>query len=139
VGSYAVNGYFYAKGMGIGYGGDAFGEWFFVSESQIARAATTPILADGTSFFAVPEANDYPATNLVTGGWVGGEMCFLTIPRHGKRPTPVPTYWPWNRPLPGAINVAFFDGHVEPIKLDNLWQLYWHMYWQAPIKRPGLQ
>ena len=37
----------------------------------------------------------------------------MAIPRHGSRPSPVPTFWPVNRPLPGAVNVAFFDGHVS--------------------------
>ena len=40
--------------------------------------------------------------------------------------------------LPGAINAAFFDGHVELVKLDDLWQLYWHKNYQPPAKRPGL-
>jgi prepilin-type processing-associated H-X9-DG protein len=38
----------------------------------------------------------------------------------------MPAFWPPNRPLPGAVNVAFFDGHGETVKLPRLWQLYWH-------------
>ncbi len=33
-------------------------------------------------------------------------------------------------------NIAFFDGHAEPIKLDNLWNLYWHAQWEPPAVRP---
>jgi hypothetical protein len=40
--------------------------------------------------------------------------------------------------LPGAINVASYDGHVETVKLERLWKLYWHKNWAAPAKRPGL-
>jgi prepilin-type processing-associated H-X9-DG protein len=32
--------------------------------------------------------------------------------------------WPVTQKLPGAINVAFYDGHAELMKLDRLWQLY---------------
>ena len=41
------------------------------------------------------------------------------------------------QPLPGAVNVAFLDGHGEPVTLDRLWQLYSDKYYQ-PAKRPGL-
>jgi hypothetical protein len=40
--------------------------------------------------------------------------------------------------LPGAENIAFYDGHAQSVKLDNLWQLYWSADWQPPAKRPGL-
>ena len=64
-------------------------------------------------------------------------MWMVAIARHGRRPNPVPTYyWPANQPLPGAINAAFFDGHVELVKLEDLWQLYWHKNYQPPAKRP---
>ena len=65
-------------------------------------------------------------------------MAFMTIPRHGDRPRPVPTNWPANQRLPGAINVAFFDGHLGAVKLDRLWQLYWSADWVPAVKGPGL-
>jgi hypothetical protein len=34
--------------------------------------------------------------------------------------------------------MAFCDGHVEVVKLDDLWQLYWHEDYKLPAKRPGL-
>ena len=43
-----------------------------------------------------------------------------------------------NQPLPGAVNVAFFDGHGETVKLDNLWQLYWHADYKPPVSRIGV-
>jgi hypothetical protein len=30
------------------------------------------------------------------------------------------------------------DGHGELVKLDRLWQLYWHKDYQPPARRPGL-
>ncbi|MBU6401018.1 MAG: hypothetical protein KGS61_11915 [Verrucomicrobia bacterium] len=65
-------------------------------------------------------------------------MQTFCIPRHGSRPNPVPTDWPIVQPLPGAVNVSFFDGHGELVKLDRLWQLDWHKDYQPPAKRPGL-
>ncbi len=83
------------------------------------------------------------ANNLITGHAIGalnqhGRISNFTIPRHGKRPAPVPTYWPSSKPLPGAITMAFFDGHVETVRLERLWQLYWRPNWVVPDKRPGL-
>jgi len=114
----------------------------FRSQSEIVDPAFTPVLGDAVAPWATPYASDLPPTNLVTPyqGYEGEYLCIasFTIPRHGSRPSPVPTYWPRNKPLPGAINVSFFDGHGELVKLDRLWQLYWHRDYQPPAKRPGL-
>ncbi len=86
------------------------------------------------------QTGDLPATDLIRGTaemQLGG-INTLTIPRHGNRPNPVPTNWPRNQKLPGAINVALCDGHVQSVKLDDLWQLYWSADWVPPAKRPGL-
>jgi prepilin-type processing-associated H-X9-DG protein len=50
----------------------------------------------------------------------------LCIPRHGSRPNPVPTNWTGGKKkLPGAIDIAFVDGHVELVRLKRLWQYQW--------------
>ncbi len=114
--------------------------WFgkpFVRESAVGRPSLTPVLADAVclwNWFG-PLASDLPPTDLVAGGGLMGLFC---IPRHGSRRNPVPTDWPQDQPLPGAVNVSFFDGHGELVKLDGLWQLYWHKDYQPPTKRPGL-
>ena len=51
----------------------------------------------------------------------------------GKAPA---TFNPKND-LPGAINIAFVDGHSELVKLERLWSLDWHKGWVTPAKRPG--
>jgi hypothetical protein len=28
------------------------------------------------------------------------------------------------------------DGHVQKVKLENLWQYYWHLNWDPPATRP---
>ena len=94
------------------------------------------MLGDGVFPWAIPTASDPTPSNLILGRI--GTMETFAIPRHGRTPNPVPTVWAAYRPLPGAVNVAFFDSHVELVKLDRLWQLYWHVGYQPPAKRPGL-
>jgi prepilin-type N-terminal cleavage/methylation domain-containing protein len=38
--------------------------------------------------------------------------------------------------LAGGIAVSFADAHVEVVRLDNLWQLYWHRGYQPPLRKP---
>jgi prepilin-type N-terminal cleavage/methylation domain-containing protein/prepilin-type processing-associated H-X9-DG protein len=120
----------------------------FTTEAQVQIPAATPVLIDGATDGVAPWETDLPPTNLVTG-MNGFEESFynynypiamgaVCIPRHGNRPSQVSIHWPQNQPLPGAVNVAFFDGHGETVKLDRLWQLYWHADYQPPAKRPGL-
>jgi len=126
----------------------ASGNWgrifpdYFRRETEIVRPVSTPLMGDATWHWGFPRASDLPPTDLVpndllhNGGT--GWMPAFTIPRHGRRPNPVPTNWPRNQQLPGAINLALLDGHVELVKLDDLWQLYWHKDYKPPAKRPGL-
>jgi prepilin-type N-terminal cleavage/methylation domain-containing protein/prepilin-type processing-associated H-X9-DG protein len=113
----------------------------FKTEAAVVQPSGTPLFADGVWNFVAPLARDWPASDLYTG-WNPehpGQMSIMTIPRHGSRPNPFPHRWPESAPLPGAINVVFFDGHTQAVKLDRLWQLYWHVGYVPPTKRPGLQ
>jgi prepilin-type N-terminal cleavage/methylation domain-containing protein/prepilin-type processing-associated H-X9-DG protein len=113
----------------------------FMTEDQVTRPTRTPLLADGTVPWVLPRPDDMPPKDLVTGDRAPANvdgMRDVAIPRHGNRPSQAPTQWPANLPLPGAVNVAFYDGHGELVKLDNLWQLYWSRDWNPPLKRPGL-
>lgn len=31
--------------------------------------------------------------------------------------------------------LACYDGHVQPVRLDNLWKFSWHKLWIPPSKR----
>lgn len=63
----------------------------------------------------------------------------VSIPRHGSRPAPVPTSQPYDRLLPGAVNLSFYDGHAEQVRLERLWYLSWHRDYQPPVQRRGLK
>ena len=153
-GSYAFNWHFleaawyqhYPEGPLSAYAADDFR-----TEAQVQRPASTPILVDSVSWTACPHATDPAPVNLVgneihdfsspmqhPGAGFFSQMSSMAIPRHGNRPSPIPTAWPASQPLPGAVKVACFDGHVEKVKLDRLWELDWHSDYPATVKRPGL-
>ncbi len=157
VGSYGANGW-----LTGGWGTEGvFDQRVFRTEAQVQDASCTPIFGDSVSSsfgfglggWNSPTAMDLPARNLQTGGAGGltittgpGEVAFLssgmsifTIPRHGSRPTRVPTDHPASAKLPGAINMAFYDGHVETAHLERLWSFYWHKDYVPPVRRPGLK
>jgi prepilin-type N-terminal cleavage/methylation domain-containing protein/prepilin-type processing-associated H-X9-DG protein len=141
-GSYALNGRFWTLRAPAAGSADWLGDRdkFFFREADVVQPNLTPVFCDSTWYFCCPLTNDLPATNLRTGdaGQLGpSAMATVTIPRHGSRPSPVPTIHRMQDPLPGAINVTFFDGHQEPVRLEGLWQLYWTKDWQPPAKRPG--
>ena len=120
----------------------------FGNESELRDSSRTPLLADSTFAYNYPRADDLPPSNPIYGGEpfandlsVGGEngMAQYVIPRHGSRPSVLPQKWATNQPFAGAINVGFFDGHVEQVKLERLWTFYWHLDYKPPEKRPGLK
>lgn len=125
----------------------------FRSESQITEPSRTGLYADGINWEVLPHAVDPPPPNL-SQPWMdsyptGGNLPYdagiapmsrIALPRHGSRPSSTPNSpWPKTQPLPGAVNVSFYDGHSETVKLDALWQIYWHKDYVAPAKRPGLK
>lgn len=141
-GSYTINGWLYAGNWsfaGVGPVSEAFKK-----DSAINDTVRTPVFGDGIWPDAWPETNDLCNThNLQTGteadvtdGPAG--MDRYLIARHGPhRPSVPPTNANLAQPLPGGINMVFFDDHVEDVPLDNLWELYWHIDW-SPRSRPSL-
>ena len=142
-GSYVVNGWLVdawpdPSWLGdVAWWGSAWRSTFFSSESRIIDATRTPVLADGNGMWSFPLATDLPPS-IRDGFFAPHAISSNTggIPRHGRRPNPLPRNWPFKL-LPGAVNVSFFDGHVELVQLPRLWQLYWHYGYQPPAKVPG--
>jgi prepilin-type N-terminal cleavage/methylation domain-containing protein len=138
-GSYAMNGWLYTvKGANV-YVPEP--EKYFTSEGAIRQTAKTPLFIDANWPDIWPRATDFPSTDLFNGAqFIGNSfMCRSTIARHGSRaPGQAPRTWPRNQPMPGMVDISFTDGHAEKVKLDNLWQLIWHVDYVPPAKRPGL-
>jgi prepilin-type N-terminal cleavage/methylation domain-containing protein/prepilin-type processing-associated H-X9-DG protein len=134
VSGYGLNSWCYANG----------GLWdpslAFKRESMVRKPTLTPIFADCIWMDTAPMEHDRPWPDLTTGRLISimdnraGMLRFM-IARHGNRP-PNPSRVDINQPLPGAINIVFFDGHAETTRLENLWNLYWHNSWQPPATRP---
>ena len=121
----------------------------FKSEARIQWPAMTPVLPESTVWFDLADpswtwGDGTPPTWVYVIGrgdpvLVNSGLSFFALARHGNRPGRIPDHWAPGQRLPGAINVAFFDGHVEQVQLERLWQLYWHYDCQPPGKRPGLK
>ena len=143
-GSYAFNGWLRLPSARIFEFSKGDQRRFFTTAGSVAAPGLTPVTADSVWAFTYPRADHLPATDLWEGTLANDPgpqigMQYLTIPRHGRRPFSVPRTWPAGQRLPGAINVAFFDGHVTLVPLERLWQLCWHKDYEPPAKRPGLK
>jgi prepilin-type N-terminal cleavage/methylation domain-containing protein/prepilin-type processing-associated H-X9-DG protein len=129
--SYTLNEHLFTAARN-GIEGDTFGWPQFFNEAQITLPVLTPVLGDGVEVSQpVYETDDVPP-DITNPASHPGTFIYFAIPRHGHRPNRVPKPWPYGRPLPGAVNISFYDGHGELVKLPRLWQLYWHNYWQPP-------
>ena len=131
-GSYALNGYLYTA--------SPYGEPknMFRSEGDLKFPVKTPFFADAIWVDAWPLTNDMPARNLFDGDkFAGGGVSRIAIPRHSTTLAAASKNFNPKSELPGAVNVGFADNHVETVKLERLWGLYWHKNWEPPEKRPG--
>lgn len=131
-GSYALNGYFYTD--------DIYSEkkLRFLTETDVQIPVKTPFFADAIWVDFWPHETDLPARNLFDGDkFNGGGISRIAIPRHMASLSAASKNFNPKDKLPGAINLSFADNHVETVRLENLWGLYWNKLWQPPAKRPG--
>jgi prepilin-type N-terminal cleavage/methylation domain-containing protein/prepilin-type processing-associated H-X9-DG protein len=126
-GSYTHNGWF----------GGIQPQYAFRTDSDVRFPSESPAFGDGVSPFSPHVREDNLPPDSLRYGAADGIGTFM-IPRHGSRPREMPAPFPPEAKLPGAINVGFFDGHVQMVPLESLWNLQWHRHWNAPAKRPGL-
>jgi prepilin-type processing-associated H-X9-DG protein len=87
-----------------------------------------------------PDPTDHPARDLYADSDApNGGLSRVAVPRHSAAMGNAPRNFDGKSRLPGASDVAFADGHVEIVKLEDLWmKVYWHRNWVPPAKRPGL-
>jgi prepilin-type N-terminal cleavage/methylation domain-containing protein/prepilin-type processing-associated H-X9-DG protein len=134
IGSYAFNGWFNPdQRVGL-----PDRENSFPSRDSVKYPAKTPVFADANWNYVWLRTNDLPAANLFLGVAAYSvkpadlPLGCVAIARHGsKTPGSAPTSWDLSQPLPRTwgVNVGFADGHVELVKLPDLWTLKWNMTW----------
>jgi prepilin-type N-terminal cleavage/methylation domain-containing protein/prepilin-type processing-associated H-X9-DG protein len=117
-GSYALNGYCYSYPTPPG-------AQYFQKESAITKPVETPYFCDSIWVDVWPSMADAVPTDLYYGGYSGREK--ITIARHGisgKAPTRVAA-----NAYVGKNMVGFADGHVQPVKLNDLMKYHWSATW----------
>jgi prepilin-type N-terminal cleavage/methylation domain-containing protein/prepilin-type processing-associated H-X9-DG protein len=134
LGSYAFNGWLYDKAAYFGRGNP---EFMISRDAAIQHPSETPVFLDTIWVDLWPLETDPPADDLYYGNWQNGGMMRCTIARHGSgNPAAAPRVFDTRQRLPGALNIGMADGHVELVKLETLWQYYWHLNWMPPATRP---
>jgi prepilin-type N-terminal cleavage/methylation domain-containing protein len=143
-GGYGLNGWLYSNLTNqLGAMPAIDQDKLFRKESGIPMPSQTPVFADSIWVDGWPRTNDVTEGNLYLGtphgsaGRFMGPLGRMLIDRHGGIPaSSAPTDVDTTKRLPGAINVACSDGHVELAKLENLWNFYWNRTWVPPSPRP---
>ncbi len=133
-GAYGLNGWFYSD-----YGGDNY-----VSAADVTQVSRTPVLSDELWVDGWPSRTDGRSPDLNTLTWnesnqSGGGMGMwrYCIARHGEVPSSgAPTVNRASTAMVGGINIAFFDGHVELVPLEKLWNQYWSRSWVPSVNPP---
>ena len=136
-GSYAYNGWLYRGTYTVS---DLLGtpsSWKYGAESSIKHPTDTPLFADAMWIDGWPREAEGPSKDLYNGNG-NADMGRFTLSRHGgTSPGGAPRNLTTSTSLPGAINIAFVDGHVGMTKLLNLWNLEWHADWVVPTTIPN--
>ncbi|MGA2247939.1 MAG: prepilin-type N-terminal cleavage/methylation domain-containing protein [Verrucomicrobiota bacterium] len=135
-GSYGYNGWFYT-GTYSQSGVPNLASWGYPSESTVQQSGNTPLFQDAMWVDGWPQETEGPSKDLYNGN---GDtfMGRVTLARHAMNsPKNAPTSITSSTSLPGAIDMAFVDGHASLVKLGNLWTLNWHNNWVQPATIPA--
>jgi prepilin-type N-terminal cleavage/methylation domain-containing protein/prepilin-type processing-associated H-X9-DG protein len=132
-GGYGLNGFFYIK--------DDFSLQanHFTSESSVTQPSLTAMFSDAFWVDFWPAETDRPAMDLYADTDAPNiGLSRIAMPRHAAAMGKAPRNHPTSQKLPGAVDLAFADGHVDTVRLDQLWtKVIWHRNWVMPAKRPG--
>ena len=128
-GGYGMNGWMYAD----------FETGCFNKPAAVAHPAQTPLIGDEMWVDTWPAATDPPARDLYQqSNPADAGINRFDVGRHGRTgPAAAPRYVPPGAPLSSAINLVFFEGHVDLVNLDLLWSYYWSVGYVPPAKRPN--
>ncbi len=129
-GSYSFNAWLYS-------GFTRSPDYSFRGEAGVTQPSLTPSFGDAMWVDAWPEARQTPARNLYEGDGPGGGIGRYCIARHGGNSArSAPRRVTAGERLPGAINLVYMDGHAETVKLEQLWNQFWHRDYVPPATRP---
>jgi prepilin-type N-terminal cleavage/methylation domain-containing protein len=138
VGSYGYNARLYANSGSGGFvstGADDLR--VFYNQGNVNHPTTTPVFVDSVWLNFKPLESDTPPNSLVSPGYGQVGLSRICIARHGSGfPQKAPGVFNFtpNTKLPGSIIGAMFDGHVEMMNLQNLWNYTWAVNWtNSPV------
>jgi prepilin-type N-terminal cleavage/methylation domain-containing protein len=130
-GSYSINGWLYYWDTKV----NGVSTWisdpskFFQKDSAIAKPSLTPFFMDAIWPDTWPTKDDLPPVDLIAGD-VNGSLGRICLARHPLKPGARAS-----RPLTGAINVGYTDGHAAKLPLQQIKTVYWHKDY-VPISDP---
>jgi len=133
MGSYSINGWLYYYDTKP----DGVSRWitdkpkFFQKDTAIAMPSLTPFFMDAIWPDTWPTILDKPPADLFLGS-VNSALGRVCITRHPLA-TNVKTVS--NKPLPGAIEISYADGHAGKLPLQKLKTVYWHVNY-VPVDDP---
>jgi prepilin-type N-terminal cleavage/methylation domain-containing protein/prepilin-type processing-associated H-X9-DG protein len=140
VSGYGLNGWFFSDSRGDGAGfnlpNGALGTTgYYVKDSSVRRPSEAPLFFDENWSDCWPTERDTLSVNLAKGHAYGlhegYQMGRVAIVRHSAKPDS--NFQGSASKAPGAVNVSFFDGHAQLIKLPKLWTLAWHAQWNQNL------
>ena len=105
-GSYTINAWYQPRVSGITAN--------YFRNAEDGKPATQPLFLDGGWVDAWPTSGDAPPPRALWGG-NNSAMARVCVSRHAQ-----------------GVNAVMFDGHVEYVKLPDLWKLNWHVNYVAP-------
>ena len=109
----------------------------FVRDTNVTRPAQTPLFADCIWMNVGPGPTPSAPSRNLYSGFDDLKFGRLTIARHGGASAgSAPRNVPIGQNMPGAINIAFFDGHTTSVPLMDLAKLYWCKGYVVPPKWP---
>ena len=132
-GSYSINGWLYYYDTKP----DGVSTWikdvakFFQRDVAVTHPSLTPFFMDAIWPDTWPAITDVPANDLYLGN-VNSALGRITIARHPLQKGLKATN---SRPLPGAIQMSFVDGHSMKLPLQKLKTVYWHKDY-VPVDDP---
>jgi prepilin-type N-terminal cleavage/methylation domain-containing protein/prepilin-type processing-associated H-X9-DG protein len=129
LGSYAINSWLYTFEGASQW--DAEKDKYFLNETAIKQPSQTPAFMDANWPDTWPDLNSTPPTDLFAGD-VGTSLGRICLARHPLKRNAVTAA---NRPVPGAINAGYADGHAARLQLQNIKSVIWHRKY-VPVSDP---